>query len=268
MTKTWVVPVSLCAAVLLLAPTARAAAVAELFFSEYIEGTSNNKALEIFNGTGAAVDLAAGAYAVQMYFNGNTVAGLTIALLGTLAPGDVFVLAHASANATILLQADQLSGSTFFNGDDAIALARGGTLVDVIGQIGLDPGTEWGAGLTGTADNTLRRQGTITAGDPDGTDPFAPAVEWEGFALDTTDGLGAHAVTVAPAAVPEPPTAALLAGVLGALALARRTRLLAACHGLRHTARGPRFDDLSVRARLRAPLVPALFDPVPGRHLR
>ncbi|MBI4272156.1 MAG: lamin tail domain-containing protein [Candidatus Rokubacteria bacterium] len=267
MTKTWVVPVSLLAAVLLLAPTARAAAIAELFFSEYVEGSSNNKALEIFNGTGAAVDLAAGGYAVQMYFNGNTVAGLTIAVLGTLAPGDVFVLAHASATAAILLQADQLSGSTFFNGDDAIALVRGSAIVDVIGQIGLDPGTEWGAGLTSTADNTLRRRSTILGGDPDGTDPFAPAVEWEGFALDAVDGLGTHAVTVA-TAVPEPPSVLALAGALGALALARRTRLLAACHGLRHTARGPQFDDLSVRARLRAPLVPALCDPVPGRHLR
>src|SRR3712207_4430726 len=33
----------------------RAAAPATLFFSEYIEGSSNNKALEIFNGTGAPV---------------------------------------------------------------------------------------------------------------------------------------------------------------------------------------------------------------------
>jgi predicted extracellular nuclease len=44
---------------------------ADLFFSEYVEGTSNNKALEIFNGTGAPVDLAAGGYAVSMHFNGN-----------------------------------------------------------------------------------------------------------------------------------------------------------------------------------------------------
>ena len=29
-----------------------------LYFSEYIEGSSNNKAIEIYNGTGAAVDLA------------------------------------------------------------------------------------------------------------------------------------------------------------------------------------------------------------------
>ena len=41
------------------ARVARAAPPTELFFSEYIEGSSINKALEIYNGTGAAVDLAA-----------------------------------------------------------------------------------------------------------------------------------------------------------------------------------------------------------------
>ena len=50
----------------------------DLFFSEYIEGTSNNKALEIYNGTGAAVNLAAGAYDLQMFFNGSVTAGLTL----------------------------------------------------------------------------------------------------------------------------------------------------------------------------------------------
>src|SRR3990172_5061141 len=59
----------------------------ELFFSEYIEGTSNNKALEIYNGTGAAVDLATGGYKIQMHFNGNPVAGLTINLTGAVADG-------------------------------------------------------------------------------------------------------------------------------------------------------------------------------------
>ena len=47
----------------------------ELFFSEYIEGTSNNKALEIFNGTSAPVDLTAAGYDVQMFFNGSSSAG-------------------------------------------------------------------------------------------------------------------------------------------------------------------------------------------------
>jgi hypothetical protein len=164
----------------------------ELFFSEYIEGTSNNKALEIFNGTGAPVDLAAGGYNVQMFFNGNVAAGLTINLMGTVAADDVFVLAQSSANATILAQADQTNGAGWFNGDDTVVLRRGATVVDVIGQIGFDPGTEWGTGVTSTADNTLRRKATVEAGDPVGGDAFDPAVQWDGFATDTFDGLGSH----------------------------------------------------------------------------
>jgi hypothetical protein len=168
------------------------AAATDLFFSEYIEGSSNNKALEIYNGTGAAINLSASSYNVQMFFNGNTSAGLTINLTGTVADGDVFVLAHASANATILAQADQTNGAGWFNGDDAVVLRRGVTVIDVIGQIGVDPGTEWGVGLVSTADNTLRRLSSICAGDTNGTDAFIPAAEWEGFATDTFDGLGAH----------------------------------------------------------------------------
>jgi predicted extracellular nuclease len=106
----------------------------ELFFSEYIEGSSNNKALEIYNATGAAIDLAAAGYNVQMAFNGNPTPSLTIALTGTVADGDVFVLAQASANATILAQADQTNGSGWFNGDDAVILRIGTTVVDSIGQ--------------------------------------------------------------------------------------------------------------------------------------
>ena len=59
---------------------------------------------------------------------------------------------------------------------------------------GVDPGAEWGTGLTSTADNTLRRKSSIQAGDTIDTDAFDPAVEWDGFAIDTFDGLGAHTV--------------------------------------------------------------------------
>ena len=116
----------LLAAVMLPMAAGKAEALAsDLFFSEYIEGSSNNKALEIYNATGAAVDLAAGGYNVQMYFNGGISAGLTISLTGTVASGDVFVLAHSSANATILAQADQTNGAGWFNGDDAVMLVKG-----------------------------------------------------------------------------------------------------------------------------------------------
>ena len=166
----------------------------ELFFSEYVEGSSNNKALEIYNGTGAPVDLAAGSYGVQMFFNGNPAAGLTINLTGTVAAGDVYVLAHSSAVAAILDQADQTNGAGWFNGDDAVVLLRGSAVVDSLGQRGFDPGTEWGSGLTSTADNTLRRKPTVQAGDTNTLDPFDPAAEWNGFATDTFDGLGFHSI--------------------------------------------------------------------------
>ena len=59
----------------------------------------------------SAVNLATGGYNVQMYFNGNPVSTLTINLTGTVADGDVYVVAQSSANATILAQADQTNGS-------------------------------------------------------------------------------------------------------------------------------------------------------------
>jgi predicted extracellular nuclease len=179
----------------LVAPAATRAAPTELFFSEYIEGSSNNKALEIYNGTGAAVNLATAGYNVQMFFNGSTSPALTINLTGAVAAGHVYVLAQSSANATILALADQTNGSGWFNGDDAVALRRGTAVIDVIGQIGFDPGTEWGTGLTSTLDNTLRRKATVLAGDAIGPDAFDPAIEWDGFATDTFGGLGSHSVT-------------------------------------------------------------------------
>ena len=174
-----------------------AAQPTELFISEYIEGTSNNKAIEIYNGTGAPVNLAAGGYNLQMFFNGATAVGLTINLTGTVAAGDVYVVAQSSAGAVILAQADQTNGSGWFNGDDAVVLRKGTTIIDVFGQVGNDPGIEWGAGLQSTADNTLRRKANVCAGDVNATDAFNPATEWDGFATDTFAGLGAHTSTCA-----------------------------------------------------------------------
>src|SRR5262245_34300708 len=168
--------------------SAASGAPTELFISEYVEGSSNNKAIEIFNGTGAPVDLAAGGYRLEVYFNGSTTSTFGIALTGTVANGDVYVFASSAASATILGQADLTTGAGLFNGDDAIVLRSGGTsgpVVDSIGQVGVDPGTEWGTGLTSTADNTLRRLPSITAGDTNPSDAFDPSVQWAGFATDT-----------------------------------------------------------------------------------
>ena len=141
--------------------SAATSAPSDLFLSEYIYGSSNNKALEIYNGTGSTVNLAAGNYDIQMFFYGSSEAGLTIALTGSVADGDVFVVAHSSAVTEILDEADLTNGSGWFNGNDAVVLRKDGIVIDAIGQVGYDPGTEWGTGDISTQNNTLRRMSSI-----------------------------------------------------------------------------------------------------------
>ena len=164
-----------------------------LFISEYVEGSSNNKAVEIYNASGSTIDLT-DVYELRFYFNGSNMPGTTIALNGSIASYDVFVVADNNASAGILAVTDQQSASSFFNGDDAVELYNlvTGSSVDVIGQIGVDPGSEWGMGLTSTQNNTIRRQFGIIEGDSDGTNMFDPADEWDGYAQDNIDDLGQH----------------------------------------------------------------------------
>ena len=99
----------------------------DLFISEYIEGSSFNKAIEIYNGTGGAVDLAAGLYTLELYSNGSARSANRWPFPGRIADGDVYVLAHPSADAAILAEADITNGSVInFNGDDAVVLRKDG----------------------------------------------------------------------------------------------------------------------------------------------
>jgi predicted extracellular nuclease len=86
----------------------------ELFISEYAEGSSNNKAIEIYNGTGAPVDLAAAGYNIQMFFKA-TPPGLTINLTGVVAPATCS--SCQPGDRAVHEQADRTNG--WFNGDDA-----------------------------------------------------------------------------------------------------------------------------------------------------
>lgn len=90
----------------------------------------------------------------------------------------------------------------WFNGNDAIELVRGtGILVDSIGRVGFDPGSQWGSGLASTADNTLRRKTTVNQGDTTSSDDFDPSVQWEGFASDTFGDLGRYSTSTPPSGV-------------------------------------------------------------------
>ena len=130
--------------------------------------------------------------AVRIYANGSLTPTSTITLTQTVAARDVLVVCNSSASAPVLAQCDVATGSVNWNGDDAVELFCSGVSVDNLGQIGVDPGLEWGAGLTSTADNTLRRPCTITSGDVVGDDAFDPATEWDGLAGDIFDNLGSY----------------------------------------------------------------------------
>jgi len=178
------------------------AQITDLLISEYVEGSSNNKYLEIFNGTGSPVDLGGQNYSVAVYANGSAVPTSVISLSGTIAADDVFVLAHPSATAWSGTP-DQTSSGLNYNGNDAVSLRRGGALVDLIGNIGCDPDLEWGTGLLSTADNTIRRKPEacfgVTADPPDPGCPFPTLdTDWDGFPTDDVAGLGSHNTTCNP----------------------------------------------------------------------
>ncbi len=158
-----------------------------LYFSEYLEGSSNNKAFEIYNPTSGPVDLSA--YSVQAFNNGATTPTNSLTLSGILAAGDVYVIANPSADSIILAQADVTSTVTFINGDDAVILFNGGDTIDAIGIVGVDPGTNWAVGTGFTSENTLVRKPEVNAGQNNWT---IGATEWLVFPADDFSFIGSH----------------------------------------------------------------------------
>ena len=158
---------------------------------------ANNKAIEIFNGTGQTIDLAG--HSLEFYFNGSTTPSATIPLAGTLPNDDVYIVADHEAAAAILAAADQTYASNSFNGDDAVVLKHGSTVLDVIGQIGFDPGSAWGSGSTTTQDHTLRRKAAVSTGDSNANNTFDPVSN--GTAIRSTP-LPAWAAILQPARSP------------------------------------------------------------------
>lgn len=165
---------------------------AQPFFSEYIEGSSNNKALEIFNPTSGSIDMSN--FEVRRYNNGASTPNSVTSLTGSVASNDVFVIVNTQADQAILNQADMQSNNiTGYNGDDAIELydVLSGRVIDVIGQVGVDPGSSWSVGSGSTANHTLVRMNTIRKG----TDVWIGVVDqqWNVLPNDDFSDIGVHA---------------------------------------------------------------------------
>lgn len=191
---------------LLLPALVTSALQAEPFISEYVEGSSNNKALEIYNPSSSPLNLTG--YSIKVFSNGAVTAGKTVNLSGEIAAKSVLVLVDTAAVQELKDKQTSASltlGSGNFNGDDAVALYNGSTLIDVVGQIGFRPSGSWGAGSdVATMDKTLVRKPTVTQGDTNSADAFDPAVEWTGFAVNTFSNLGSHNMEGGGGVDPEP----------------------------------------------------------------
>jgi len=159
----------------------------DLFFSEYIEGTSFNKALEIYNPTAAAVDLSG--YYVRRYNNGSLEVSFTDTLQGSLAPGETFLIADPDAGDFLSAIADFTSDITSVNGDDAIELLNGTVVIDAFGVVGDDPGDEWVVGSGSSRNNTLVRRNFVQQGQLDWN---IGATEWDVFPIDDFTNAGSH----------------------------------------------------------------------------
>lgn len=162
----------------------------DVLISEYIEGSSFNKAIEIYNGTGKDIDLSQ--YTLELYSNGAATASNKVTLAGTLKHGDVYVLYHKDANEAIKVKGDLVATNVInFNGDDAVVLRKSGQVIDSIGQVGFDPGTSWGTTVK-TADMTLLRKTSVITGDTNISDEFIPEAEWTALPKDDASNLGLY----------------------------------------------------------------------------
>ncbi len=162
---------------------ASGSASTELFISEYVEGSLNNKVIEIANFTGASISLSS--YTLARNTNSGTSWGSALQLTGTIPDQDVFVIARGDASAAAQAQADQLSSADAmsFNGDDPVGLFKNGSLIDLFGNYN---------GSNPYSNKTYRRKSTVAGP----TTNFNVTNEWDEYPQDTFDGLGSHSQTL------------------------------------------------------------------------
>jgi hypothetical protein len=194
----------------------------DLFFSEYVEGSANNKTLEIYNPTNNPVDLSL--YTIKRYSNGSTVPTETLVLSGTIQPKDAIVVTNGQTDSLWVQNGGYWSlpiseelynlgdlhcsglypTPMYFNGDDALTLETiTGGVIDIFGKIGEQPENGWNdlppsytAGAqfwtSWTEDQTLIRKPAVKQGVKTNPALFMVHTEWDSIPEDSFDSLGFH----------------------------------------------------------------------------
>jgi len=205
----------------------------DLFFSEYVEGSGQNNGLEIYNPTQNTIDLSG--YVVKRYSNGSGTETESLALSGMLLSGDVVVVINGQTDSVWVDPPGYWSVPTdpafyakgdifdvdypapmYFNGDDAITLeTTGGSIVDIFGKVGEDPGSAWtddatagytdaNGGTWWTKRQTLIRKSSVQDGVTMNPTEFNATLEWDSLPDDTWDSLGFHTCGCATLGINQP----------------------------------------------------------------
>ena len=191
----------------------------DLIISEYIEGSGNNKAIELYNPTASSINLQN--YTIANYIDGNTVSD-NVTLGGIIEADSTYVIVLDKRNPngtgydTMVDPALQLLADTFlcpvyyqnkamyFDGNDAIVLEKNnGTYVDIIGVIGEDPGYGWtsdtmnffnsyGGATPWTENHSLVRRLYVNIGITNNPQFFNPALEWDTLPLNDFSSIGSR----------------------------------------------------------------------------
>ena len=162
----------------------------DLFISEYAEGSSNNKYIELYNPSEQPISLSG--YTLYLSGNGGSYTN-TFTSNATIPANDVYFIANSSLDSATQSNADtslSYPSVVHFNGDDAVILCNGLDTIDVIGVPGVDPGSSWQVGTGSTSNNTLVRNYGVKVGS---TDWFIGSTQWEVYPSNTWNYANTHA---------------------------------------------------------------------------
>lgn len=150
--------------------TLAAPAATELYISEYYEGTSNNKVLEITNPTLSAISLSS--YSIKKQADGSGAWNNELKLTGTINPKSTLVLKNTSTSLPCSFTAQSVGSAPIdFNGNDPVGLFKNSTLIDVVGT--------FNSSSNFAKDTDLRRNVIIP-------NPVYTPSEWDVLAITTT----------------------------------------------------------------------------------
>jgi hypothetical protein len=197
---------------LIIYTTANAQECQRIFISEYVAGTGNNKAVEIYNPTGEPIDL--DGYVLERWSNGEQSAtdqlnlegiipafGTWVVVNGQTEDIDLGTFISPACDPALQALADQLDNPypapTFFNGNDVLLLvnySESAPVFDIFGKPGQDPGAGWTDpdGNNITALQTLIRKAEVTQGVTIPPVTFMPLDEWVPIGTDNWSNLGTH----------------------------------------------------------------------------